>query len=626
MNMIDNRKIVALCTSRIDDNVCHETVTSLNRELNKINCSLFVYVTPSDLYWGVPSESGERSVFHLVDMSVIDVLIIFTEKIKSASAIEELERRAKEYGVPVISIGNTGGRCYDVEFDYEYGFETVVRHVLEEHKPKTLHFLAGFEDNEFSDKRLNVFKQVIKEYNIPFDDSMVSYGEFWSDPAIAAVEKLIEENRLPDAIVCANDVMAIAVCNTLRKHGYNPPQDIIVTGFDGFVEIEFSVPKITSCKCQYSDIAVKCAEISAMLCEGKKPPRTNKILPQIILSESCGCDFSERVNISEYLNKFNNIFYQLKDESRDLAEITAKMQICRTLGEAASTMNDQSIIYDLCCILTPECIDESVNPLNAPPNNPFGERMCLFFDSDAPNDLPREFLTKEIIPHLEKQMASGYPIIFMALHVLDIPLGYVCFYFHNYDIANYVKIPQRVIALNNAIGGFRNIRYQRYLGKQLENIYKIDPLTGLYNRRGFSQEYEKLLSELRENDFLTIILSDLDGLKQINDYYGHGEGDQAIRTVAEALRHACPDDAICLRFGGDEMLAAMRGVADEVTIRQAVTAYLDDYNNRSGKPYKVSTSLGIYITKNNERLDIEYLIKKADMLMYTDKKKKKKSR
>lgn len=623
--MIDNRKIVALCTSRFDDDVCHETITSLNQELNKIGYSLFVYVTPSDLYWGVPSETGEMSIFHLVDMSVIDVLIIFTEKIKSVSAIEELERRAKEHDVPVISIGNTGGKCYDVEFDYEYGFETVVRHVLEEHKPETLHFLAGFENNEFSDKRLNVFKQVIKEYNISFDDSMISYGEFWSAPAAAAIEKLIEENRLPDALVCANDVMAIAACNTLRKHGYNVPQDIIVTGFDGFIEIEFSVPKITSCKCQYSAIAAKCAEISAMLCEGKEPPRTNKILPQIILSESCGCDFSERVNISEYLNESNNIFYQLKDESRNLAEITAKMQICRTLREAAGTLNDPSIIYDLCCMLTPECVDESINPLDASLNNPFGEKMYLFFNADSPNDPPREFLTKEIIPDLEKQIAHGYPIIFIALHVLDIPLGYVCFHFHNYDIVNYVKISQKIIALNNAIGGFRNIRYQRYLAKQLENSYKIDPLTGLYNRRGFSQEYEKLLSELRENDCLTMVLSDLDGLKQINDHYGHGEGDQAIRTVAEALRQACPDDAICLRFGGDEMLAVIRGVADEATIRQAITAYLDDYNNHSGKPYKVSTSLGIYITENNKCLDIEYLIKKADILMYTDKNGKKKS-
>lgn len=624
VDLIGNRKIAALCVSRINDEVCFETITSLGAAFAKMNCSLFVYATPSDLYWDTPGEKGESSVFNLADMDVIDVLIIFSDKVKSISVLDELECRARERGVPVISIGSTNGRCYDVEFDYETGFEMVVRHVLDEHKPRTVHFMAGIKDNDFSDKRLGVFKKILEEKNIPFDDSMVSYGDFWSMPAARATEKLIEENRLPEAIICANDAMAISVCNVLRGHHYRVPDDIIVTGFDGITEIEFSIPKITSCKCHCSDIAEKCAEISAMLWEGKEPPRSSRILPQMILSESCGCNYTEKVNSSEYLSLINNQFYRFREEERSLADMTAKMQICRTVEEAAREIKNP-ILYDLSCVLSLECIDDSVNPLKPPEKNPFGEKMCLFFNSDAPNDPPREMSVKEIIPDLQKQLELGYPLIFVALNFLDIPLGYLCFHFHDCYFANYLKIPQTLNALNNAIGGFRNIRYQQYLGRQLEEMYKIDSLTGLYNRRGFSQEYKKLLSKHGNDERLTVVLSDLDGLKQINDRYGHGEGDCAIRTAADALRHACPDSAICVRFGGDEMLAVISGAVDESRIRQAAESFLDDFNSSSGKPYKVSASFGIYVTDGGDSPDFEEIVKRSDILMYADKEHKKRS-
>lgn len=621
--MIGERKIAALCISRLNDDVSHETVTSLGAALAKMNCSLFVYSTTADLYWESSVDHGDSTVFRLADMNVIDALIIFSERIKNSAAVDELERRARECGKPVISIGSTGGRCYDIEFDYEAGFIAAVRHVIEYHKPKTVHFMAGINNNEFSDNRLNVFKEVLAENNIPFDDSMVSYGQFWSQPAIEATEKLIAENRVPEAIICANDSMAIAVCNTLKKHGYRIPQDVIVTGFDGIVEIDFSVPKITSCKCRYSDIAEKCAEIIGKLWEGKEVPASSKILPQMILSESCGCDFRDKVNTSEYLSTVNNNFFRFREETRILAEITARMQTCRTVEEAARILAYPSVIYDMCCILTLECIDESANPLTAPEKESFGERMCLFFNSDSPYVPPREFSVSDIIPDIEDQLKLGYPLIFEVLSFLDVPMGYVCFHFHNNDIANYVKIPQTVSALNNAIGGFRNIRWQQHLGRQLEDMYKIDSLTGLYNRRAFSREYKRLLSRRGDNERLTVVLSDLDGLKQINDIYGHGEGDRAIRTAADALRYACPDNAICVRFGGDEMMAVIPEAVSEETIRKAAGEYLDNYNSSSGKPYKVSSSLGIYVTESGDNLDFEELIKRSDTLMYADKKRKK---
>ena len=108
----------------------------------------------------------------------------------------------------------------------------------------------------------------------------------------------------------------------------------------------------------------------------------------------------------------------------------------------------------------------------------------------------------------------------------------------------------------------------------------------------------------------------------LNDNYGHGEGDVAIREVALALRACCPETAICARFGGDEMIAVIRGRYTD-DIRSEINSYLDSFNATSGKPYRVSASVGIYYAKQEEISDFKEILKRSDKLMYMDKAKKK---
>ena len=153
----------------------------------------------------------------------------------------------------------------------------------------------------------------------------------------------------------------------------------------------------------------------------------------------------------------------------------------------------------------------------------------------------------------------------------------------------------------------------------------IDTLTGLYNRRGFCAKYEKLLENLGDEP-LAIVMCDLDDLKYINDIFGHEEGDNAIHTTAVALKSVCPIDAVCTRFGGDEMLAVYPHGEKSDDIRAIFCEYLNRYNNESGKPYKVVASMGIYVTGNGERPSFEELVKKSDGLMYEEKKRRKAAR
>ena len=287
------RKIIALCISRIFDIENRKFVMQLSEKLKKQNCILWVYHINTDLYWNEKSSRLEAAVFDLVDFRIVDAVIIMDEKIKSRRVTEKLVSGAKAHHVPVVIVDGNHPGCSTVNFDYRAGFESVVRHVMEVHHVRRPHFIAGIAGNPFSDEREEVFKKVIAEYGIAFREDMISYGLFWAKPAIEATEKLIQSGNLPDAIICANDIMAINVSNTLQKHGIQIPEQVIVTGFDGIEEIYFSVPNLTSVRCGCSDLSDSVYLAATDALASPEQVKDYTVEPFLLCSDSCGCGCQE---------------------------------------------------------------------------------------------------------------------------------------------------------------------------------------------------------------------------------------------------------------------------------------------------------------------------------------------
>ena len=623
--MLGKYKIVALCTARIHDDVNHDFIVALNKELTEMGCRLLVFTTCSDLYWDTPSEQGERTIFELINYDILDAMIVFQERIKHDQTIENIISKSISNNVPVISIGGSFKGCANISFDYEKGFEKTVRHMIDYHGYTDCHFIAGMRNNDFSDNRIKVFCKIMAERGVTVTEDMISYGEFWSRPTIAVAEELLKRPKLPEAIICANDTMAVTVCSVFRNHGVRVPEDVKVSGFDGIREILYSIPKITSCGCDYSELASRIAELISNKFDGKDICGDHFVVPSLIISESCGCPDEQTFDVTEYLNEVKNILYGYQEDERALVEIAAKAQNSGTTDKLAGCFFSEKI-YDTCCMLTDDCINETVEPHTKPTGTPFGGKLHMLFDTETHKPEPMiSFSAEELMPKFEDRLKCSNPIIFAALNFLDVPIGYACFQYQNYNREHYIRIPQVVMGLNNAIGGFKSIRYQQYLITRIEKMYQLDALTGLYNRGGFLIKYKEFLEKLDKNTSISVVLSDLDGLKPINDTYGHDEGDNAISTVAAVLKYACPENALCVRIGGDEMLAVYEG-GEDGSVKKRIMEQLAVYNSCSGKPYEVSASVGIYISPPGESRDFEELLKKSDELMYMDKSNKKNRR
>ncbi|MDP4092021.1 MAG: GGDEF domain-containing protein [Bacillota bacterium] len=163
----------------------------------------------------------------------------------------------------------------------------------------------------------------------------------------------------------------------------------------------------------------------------------------------------------------------------------------------------------------------------------------------------------------------------------------------------------------------------------LDSLSQTDELTNLYNRRGFLNLAAQSL-ELARNMGKTghLFFADMDGLKKINDNYGHNEGDSALIAVAEILRKTFRKSNIIARLGGDEFTVFSFDTSNKLipTIQSKLNKYIDEYNHSSGKPYKISVSIGVVPFSFEDNVTIESLMRQADRLLYKQKNLKKKSR
>lgn len=160
----------------------------------------------------------------------------------------------------------------------------------------------------------------------------------------------------------------------------------------------------------------------------------------------------------------------------------------------------------------------------------------------------------------------------------------------------------------------------------VERISMIDELTQLYNRRGFFEMAQKHIKFLkRHNVGFFLLYIDLDGLKKINDKYGHNEGDTAIKATADILRAALRETDIIARMGGDEFTAVISKVEppNYECIYNRIEKNRHDKNTELQKPWKIDMSIGYIYVPPEDDTELQDLMKQADEILYKEKQRKK---
>ena len=155
-----------------------------------------------------------------------------------------------------------------------------------------------------------------------------------------------------------------------------------------------------------------------------------------------------------------------------------------------------------------------------------------------------------------------------------------------------------------------------------QQLATVDSLTGLSNRRGFEALASEILTIcIRRRTHASLVYFDLDSFKEINDLFGHEEGDRAIREFAEILRNACRTSDVVGRMGGDEFVALVAGERGRYEVSDRIDAALELRNATPGTQYSLTTSMGEAIFDPVLAGSLDDLIREADASMFKNKRR-----
>ncbi len=233
-------------------------------------------------------------IFDLAGKHTLDGIIALTGVFGNFVSQNRVKTLLGTYtGIPIVSIGlSISGmkNVTNVIIDNNSGMESLLSHLIETHNRRRLAFIKGAFNNYDAIRRFESYKRVLARYNIPLDNDLIVDGNFDYFYGIEAVKILLDKrNVTPNALVSANDAMAIYAMHELQKRGFRVPEDVVVTGFDDIGMCLAVKPRLTTVKQSFFDIGRVSVETILSMLRAEYVPK-NIVLPsKLIVRESCGC-------------------------------------------------------------------------------------------------------------------------------------------------------------------------------------------------------------------------------------------------------------------------------------------------------------------------------------------------
>ncbi|MBR6107738.1 MAG: GGDEF domain-containing protein [Oscillospiraceae bacterium] len=635
--MPNNSFTIAVIASGIDEEYQQSILKGIHRYAAQHHVNIAHFIAFGGILANPKYDQGEYNIFELPNFSLFDGVVLLSNTF-SADLGDALYERIRAAGIPAVSIDRDLGDLYYIGIRNAAAMEQITRHLIEQHHIKRLNFISGPDTNSESTERLAAFQKVLREHDIPIEPDRVYHGTFRAKDGRRAVESFLSSDLpFPEAIVCANDAMAISAVLTLEENGIRCPEDILVSGFDNIYNARHFSPALTTIERPLMQSGALACELIIRCIAGEKPERVQELSAVPIFSESCGCQVSDPEDITVYKKRT----YQLQENLlRDISrhdQMACSLVECDSFDEYIDTL--KQFVRKTKCEEFYLClndnwhmkqIQEEVGYTGALPADTYtvhgySQRMIMplsYFDGEFHGE--SGFTSDRILPRLRTDSERNRNMFFVPLHFRERCLGFFAIVNSDFPMAS-ALFHSWSINISNTLENFRKLLCLDEIVQELDKLYAIDSLTGIYNRNGFKRSSQALFDACAvEHRQVMVMFADMDGLKHINDNFGHKAGDHAIRSIAAILQESCLRGEIACRFGGDEffIFGADYSEAAADALRGRINKALEICNRNSDLPYELSVSLGACITVPPKDSSIFQLITVADNRMYEEKKKK----
>jgi DNA-binding LacI/PurR family transcriptional regulator len=230
-------------------------------------------------------------LYDLVGPGCVDGVIILSSTLANYADHGSLVDFAGRYRpLPMASIGMLLDGIPSVAVDNAPALREGLRHLVRVHGHRRIAFVRGPAGNQEAEERYRVYREVLAEHELPVDPTLIAPGDFTMPAGTAAVRTLIDERRASfQALVAANDYMALGAIEALRARGVRVPADCAVMGFDDLDEARFAHTPLTSVRQPLREQGQLATEMVLAQLRGDGIPARTLLSAQLVVRRSCGC-------------------------------------------------------------------------------------------------------------------------------------------------------------------------------------------------------------------------------------------------------------------------------------------------------------------------------------------------
>ena len=576
--------------------------------------------------------------------AIICVSGIYASQMEEES-IRELLRGYEPRPIVSIALDPQTRNGYTIQADCRKSFKHVINHLKKEHDCKKIAFFSA---NETKSKealeRYDAFTSALDSCKLPFYPDMVYDGAFTDFKAYDEIKARFKSKKdIPfDAIVCANDMMAAGCIRAFEEIGVRVPQDVKVVGFDDAIIASMMTPKLSTINQDIYSQGYEAAEIADRLLDGEtmKKELLNPLVPKF--RQSCGC-ISMDNSLPVYKSVDNEICSDMNDKNDGATQFVNALNEKNTIVTLLDVMRGFNTLKQMFfslkyiasqCAMSGIAVHffKEVQLIDSEKEFIMPEEVDLhmFYTEYSNTEVFRPGLTSN--PH-EKLFAARTMEDISGIFLLN-PIfmgeanyGYMLCRIKENKFADYnvyLKIVMNAVA--QAFDYTSKIQEGRTIERENTELAlqsRMDELTGILNRRGFIEHGQAALDVLQETDTSGVVFfADMDGLKKINDTYGHEMGDKAIMLQARVLKDIFRSSDVVGRLSGDEFGVVALGMKMNYVenTKLKIDMLCKKVSIENQLPFTLSISLGAVDLQKSSVL--KQLLSEADKELYKEKKKK----
>ena len=585
------------------------------------------------LNYSLPGESPvnevEMNLYKLPDMREFDGVILPGNSYNQREEREYLISEIQKYNIPCISIEYPFEGMPYISTDNYTGMYSLVEHMIQVHKIKNVLYISGPEDHPEAQERLRAFKSAMTRNDVPIAEDGIRYGDWAKEKIPGFIEDWLEEHgSYPDAIICANDIMAIATYNYLSLKKIRIPREVKVTGYDCTRLAQAQHPPIASVSHEWNTMGTIAAENLLARMAGKITLGHIKLNTKFVPGGSCGCHIyqeNESINIGKALTQSVMDPIDMDSHFRHFYTNVRKAKNHIDVHRSLSYLFEHNHLIEgeqFRLFLEPDFFDVSQEVIE-PKEITIKDEYAMIVDIQDGKAQPYRVMSRHdcIFEIAEKAEAPGYYVFVTVYSDMLVP-GFAMMS-GALNVANESQYYIWTRHMNSALEQVRTNMLVTKLWDEVARRSIRDALTGAYNRHGCEQNtYPMLINWAEKGGSSVIMIVDVDNMKTINDKYGHSSGDEALVYVTEALRKGLPEGFQVSRYGGDEFFVG--GVLENAEVDidklvENVETILSEDVEKGGLEYSLTMSIGCAKVSPQSVVDIEKALVIADKNMYARK-------